>query len=217
MIHLNKSAFFIFANLNWYWNKKKPSHIVRCEEGQVLKCSIGLVILIPFQATINDYSNNLRIYVVAIPFWLSTITCLTHIHQIQGDMSLQADRILSWICIDKCTAIIQVALGTDVVLTWDMSSIWPYAIDKTCSQELNFHTQLIHRKRSTCYLHLFLTDIKYFRERTFNMEAFLKQKKRSMPSAKSYGCTGSAYRQIWKISSLCNERVTSTFKLRDIL
>lgn len=173
MIHLNKSAFFILPTWTDTEMRKNRSHIVGCEEGQVLKCSIGLVILIPFQATVNDYSNNLRIYVVAIPFWLSTITCLTHIHQIQGDMSLQADRILSWICIDKCTAIIQVAL---VVLTWAMSSTWPYTINNTCSQELNFYTQLIHRKMSTCYLHLLLTDIKYFRERQFNMEAFLKQK-----------------------------------------
>lgn len=83
----------------------------------MLKCSIGLLILIPFQATINDYSNNLHTYVVAIPFRLSAITCLAHTDQIQGDMSLQADRILSWICIDKCRVIIQEAHGMDVVLT----------------------------------------------------------------------------------------------------
>lgn len=153
MIHLNKSAFFIFANLSWYRNKENWSNIVRYEEGQVLECSIGLVILIPFQPTINDYSNNLCVYVGAIPFWLSTITCLPHIDQIQGDMSLQADRILSRICIDKCTAIIQEAHRTDVVLTWDIFSIWPCTIDRACSQELNFQMWLIHRKRSTCYLH----------------------------------------------------------------
>lgn len=212
MIHLNKSAFFILPTWTDTEIRKKQSHIVRCEEGQVFKCSIGLVILIPFQATINDYSNNLRIYVVAIPFWLSTITCLTHIHQIQGDMSLQADRILSWICIDKCTAIIQVALGTDAVLTWDMSSIWPYAIDKSL---IFIHSW--SRERDPLVICICSQQISNISGKENVIWKLFWNKKLSMSSARRYGCTGSAYRQIWKISSLCNERVTSAFKLRDIL
>lgn len=66
-IWINQPFLFCQLELILKWEKKR-SHIVGCEEGQVLKCSIGLVILIPFQATINDYSNNLCLYVVAIPF-----------------------------------------------------------------------------------------------------------------------------------------------------
>lgn len=53
-------------------------------------------------------------------------------------------------------------------------SIWPHVIDNTCSQELNFQIWLIHRKRSTCYLHWLFTNIKCLKggeKKKWNIEA----------------------------------------------
>lgn len=77
-------------------------------------------------------------------------------------MSLQADRILSGICIDKCTAIIQEAHRMDRALTSDIFLMSPYTIDKTCSQERFFW--LIQNMSTTYYLHYLLTNIKYFKK-----------------------------------------------------